>query len=282
MKAALLLLAGISGNLLANPQETQIDIMINFLAQSGQLQQQAECTGLSEQRLRQLYRSTMQQCGFDDENPAHEACVMQQLAATGVPQSRFEQCEQDEETSPQDAMMAQLDALYDRIGERAPTAAEQAQIEQLLAQMQQQGMQDMQQMMTHLAEASVGTEAAITLPIMPDSKILMHIPGGIAIEMGDNMAQSLPGASFASTKTPAQVLAYYQQQLPAFRLHNFSLGEGTEHALMQQLPAGFHYPDAILSGISIPHIHIQQANSMAEQLLPGARSLFFIYYQPAG
>ncbi|KKO45913.1 hypothetical protein WG68_07835 [Arsukibacterium ikkense] len=280
MRAALLLLAGISGNLLANPQDIQIDIMLNFMAQSGQLQQQAECTGLPEQRLRELYRSTLRHCGLDHEDPEHETCVKQRLLTTGVPQERWEQCDQDD--NPQDAILAQLDAIYERIGERAPTAAEQAHIDQLLTQMQQQGMQELQQMMNHLSAASAGTEDVITLPIMPDSKMLMHIPGGIGIEIGDNMVHSLPGASFASTKTPAQVLAYYQQQLPAFRLHNFSLGDSTEHALMQHLPAGFHYPEAILSGISIPHIHIQQANSIAEQLLPGARTLFFIYYQPGG
>ena len=282
MKTSLLLSAAVSGSLLASPQDTQIDIMINFLEQTGQLQQQAECTGLSKPTLSQLYRNTMQQCGLDDEDPTHQACVRQQLVASGIPQSRWEQCEQEQETEPQDVIMAQLDALYDRIGDRSPTAAEQAQIEELLERIQQQGMRDMQQMMANLAAASAGTETAITLPVMPDSKILMHIPGGIAIETDDTVIHSLPGASFASTKTPAQVLAYYQQQLPRFSLHNFKLGEETEHALMQQLPAGFHYPEAILNGISIPHIHIQSANSMAEQLLPGARTLFFIYYQPGG
>lgn len=282
MKAALLVLAGISGSVMANPQDTQIDIMLNFLAQSGQLQQQAECTGLTDQQLRQLYHSTMQQCGLDDEQPEHEVCVQQHLISSGVPQEVWEQCEFEEDTSQQDAMMAQLDALYDSIGEREPTAAEQAQIEQLLTQMQQQQTQEMEQLMGHLAAASAGSETVITLPVMPDSKILMHIPGGMMIETDDSTINSLPGASFASTKTPAQVLAYYQQQLPAFTLHNFSLGDSTEHALMQRLPANFYYPDAILNGISIPHIHIQQANSMAEQLLPGARTLFFIYYQPAG
>ncbi|WP_333609321.1 hypothetical protein [Arsukibacterium sp.] len=280
MKTVLLLIAGLSGSAIASSQQTQIDLILNLLTQTGQLQQQAECTGLSQQRLRELYRSTMQHCGLDDENPAHENCVKQRLVASGVPAERWQQCEQVDE-DPQAAILAQLDAMYERIGERAPTAAEQAQIDQLLAQMQQQGMQEMQQMMTNIAAASAGTEAAITLPILPGSKILMHIPGNIDVEIGDKMISSLPGASFASTKTPEQVLAYYQQQLPSFKLHSFSLGEGIEHALMQQLPAGFYYPREILNGIDIPHIHIQPANGMAEQLQPGAKTLFFIYYQPA-
>lgn len=284
-KLAALLLC--SGSVLANPtQQQQIDMMLTMMESSGTLTRLAQCLDLSKAKLTEALRNTYTACGLADmysesANAVFEACLEGKIPSfSGVPAARWQECGEQEDEQ-QDPVLAQLDALYERIGEREPTAAEQQQIEQLLEQMQQRGMAEMEMMVDGIIAGSQGSEHLITLPLYPQAKILVNIPAQAEIELGEQAYAMLPGASFVTTDSPQQVLQYYRQQLPDYKVHRSSLAQADKVALMQHLPAGFDYVQDMGRAFSIPHIYIQPASAAGQKRLPGAKTLFFIYYPPA-
>jgi len=119
-----------SGTVLANPaqHEQQVNMMLAMMESVGELDRLSQCTDVTPQRLKTLFRTSFNECGFGDmdaeeTDPAHQACIIQSLVShSGVPESHWQACKQDDE-SQDDPLMAQLDALTERIGEREPTAA---------------------------------------------------------------------------------------------------------------------------------------------------------------
>ena len=178
----------------------------------------------------------------------------------------------------EDPLLAELEALTERIGERDPTAAEQRQIDDIIERMQQRGVAEMQQLVDGMIDASQGTAGSISLPVYPDAQLLIHIPANGSLTLGDEQYATLPGASFVTAASPEQVLAFYRQQLPSFTLHRPSLLSDTDVALMQHLPAGFDYVRDTGRAMSIPHIYIQPASDNERRSLASARTLFFVYY----
>lgn len=284
-KLAALLLC--SGSVLANPiQQQQIDTMLSMMESSGALTRLAQCLDLSKAKLTEALRNTYAACGLtemesDAPNAVFEACLISKIPSfSGVPAARWQECGEQEDEQ-QDPILAQLDALYERIGEREPTAAEQQQIEQLLEQMQQRGIAEMEMMVNGIIAGSQGSEHLITLPLYPQAQILVNIPAQAEIELGEQAYATLPGASFVTTDSPQQVLQYYRQQLPDYKVHQSSLAKAGEVALMQHLPAGFDYVKDMGRAFSIAHVYIQPASAAEQKRLPGAKTLFFIYYPPA-
>lgn len=182
------------------------------------------------------------------------------------------------DTEPVDPLLAELEALTERIGEREPTAAEQRQMDDIIERMQQRGVAEMQQLVDGMIDASQGTGGSISLPVYPQAQLLIHIPASGSMTLGDEQYATLPGASFVTADTPQQVLAFYRQQLPGYKLHRPSLLADTDVALMQQLPAGFDYARHTGSAMSIPHVYIQPASDNERRKLAGAKTLFFVYY----
>ena len=281
-----------SGSVFANPtQQQQIDMAIAMMESTGTLTQLAQCLDLPKAKVSQALRNTYAACGLaemdsDAPDAVFEACLVSKIPAySGVPASRWQECgEQDDQQhddEQQDSILAQIDALYERIGDREPTAAEQQQIEQLLEQMQQRGNAELEMMVNGMVAGSQGSEHLITLPLYPRAQILINIPAQAEIEIGEQAYATLPGASFVTTDSPEQVLQYYRQQLPDYKVHRSSLAEKGEVALMQHLPAGFDYVKDMGRAFSIAHIYIQVASGAEQKRLPGAKTLFFIYYPPA-
>jgi hypothetical protein len=280
-----------SGCVLANPaqQEQQINMMLAMMEKMGELERVSQCVALPPNRVKAIFRQTFADCGLgdmmsDEPDPAHEACMQQSMVMhSGIAAEQWQACGNDgDDGRADDPLLAELEALSARIGEREPTAAEQRQMEQIIERMQQRGVAQMQQMVDGMIAGSQGSEASITLPLFPQAQLLINLPAQAAIEIAEQSYPTLPGASFVTTATPAQVLHYYRQQLPAFQLHRPSLKAKTDVALMQSVPAGFDYSRDIGRAFSIPHIYIQPASESDQQRLAGAKTLFFIYYQPAG
>lgn len=279
----------LSGSVLANPaqQEQQLNMMLAMMESTGELDRVSQCISLPQQQLKQIFRQTFTDCGLgdmmaDEPDPSHEACIEQSLIRhSGLPASRWQECEMSDDAEDSDPLLAELDALYDSIGERDPTAAEQQQIEQLIANMQQRNVARMEQMVNGLVAGSQGSESSITLPLYPQADLLINIPAQGEIEVGGQAYQTLPGASFISTDSPQQVLAFYRQQLSEYQQHRPSLASKGEIALMQNVPAGFDYSRDMGLAFSIAHIYIQPASAAEQKRLPGAKTLFFIYYPPA-
>ncbi|WP_027670020.1 hypothetical protein [Rheinheimera baltica] len=277
----------LTGSALANPaqQEQQINMMLTMMERMGELERISQCVGVSQDRLKRVYRQTFAECGMgdmmsDEPSPAHQACLESSIVEhSGVAQERWEACDRDGDTEQQDdPLMAELDALSDRIGDRDPTAAEQQQMDQLIERMQQHGVAEMQQMVDAMIAGSQGSESLITLPLYPEAELLINIPAQSEMEIAEQRYETLPGASFITKASPAQVLAYYRQQLPTFQMHRS--GSDTV-ALMQNIPPGFDYNRNMGQAFSIPHIYIQPASDKDRLRLAGAQTLFFVYYQPA-
>jgi hypothetical protein len=284
--AALLL---VSSGVLANPaqQEQQINMMLAMMEKMGELERVSQCVALPPDRVKAIMRQTFADCGLgdmmsDEPDPAHEACMQQSMVRhSGIAAEQWQACGNDGNDAPEDdPLLAELEALTARIGEREPTAAEQQQIEQIIERMQQRGIAQMQQMVDGLIEGSQGSQASITLPIYPQAKLLINLPARGEIEIAEQRYTTLPGASFVTTATPQQVLAFYQQQLPAYRIHRPTLMAATDVALMQSIPPEFDYSRDMGRAFSIQHIYIQPASDSDRQKLAGANTLFFIYYQP--
>jgi hypothetical protein len=278
----------LSGSVLANPAqlEQQANMMLAMMERMGGLARLAQCIDLPQQQVKTLLKQSILRCGLGDlesEEPdaVHTACMQQSLTDnSGVAADRWQACDNDD--APQaDPLLAELEALSARIGERNPTAAEQQQMEQLISQMQSRGMAQMQQLVDGMIDGSQGSEASITLPIFPQAQLLINLPATGQIEIAEQPYATLPGASFATTASPQQVLDYYRQQLPAYVMHRPALMAATDVALMQRVPAGFDYSRDIGRAFSIPHIYIQPAGEGEQQRVAGAKTLFFIYYQPA-
>lgn len=277
-----------SGSVLANSaqQEKQINMMLTMMESMGEMTRLAECVDLPQPRLQSVLRQTLAECGIGDmtaEEPdqQHTACLHASLERrSGVPADRWLACENSDEEH-EDPLMAELDALSERIGEREPTAAEQRQMDQIIERMQQRGVADMQQMVDAMIAGSQGSEASVTLPVYPEAKLLINIPSQGDIEIAEQRYITLPGASFVTTASPAQVLEFYRQQLPGYRIHRSALSAATDVAYMQNIPVDFDYSRDFGRAFSIPHIYIQPAKAGSQQQLPGAQTLFFVYYQPA-
>tara|TARA_R110002126_G_scaffold54341_2_gene147137 strand:+ start:1767 stop:2591 length:825 start_codon:yes stop_codon:yes gene_type:complete len=267
-------------------QEQQANMVLTMMEQMGELQRLAECVDLPPARLKKAFRQTFAECGMgdmtaDEPDPQHTACMKDNLANfSGVAADRWQACDNSDEEA-EDPLMAELDALYDRIGERDPTAAEQRQMDQIIERMQQRGVAEMQQMVDGMIAGSQGSETLITLPLFPDAQLLINIPAQGEVEIAEQSYTTLPGASFITTATPEQVLDYYREQLPDFRVHSPSMTATGDVALMQHIPAGFDYSRDFGQAFAIPHIYIQPAGDSGKRKLPGANSLFYIYYQPA-
>ena len=284
-KLAALLLC--SSSVLANPtQQQQIDMAISMMESSGTLTRLAQCLDLSKAKVTDALRKTYAACGLaemhdESSNTVFEACMVSKIPSlSGVPAARWQECGEQEDDQ-QDPILAELDALYERIGEREPTAAEQQQIEQLLEQMQQAGAAEMEMAVNSMIAGSQGSEHLITLPLYPQAQLLINIPAQAGVQIGDQVVATLPGASFITTDSPQQVLQYYRQQLNDYKMHRSSLATAGEVALMQHLPAGFDYVKDMARAFSIPHVYIQPASAAEQKRLPGAKTLFFLYYPAA-
>lgn len=277
-----------SGSVLANSaqQEQQLNMMLAMMEQMGELTRLAECVDLPPARLKSAFRQTFAECGMGDmsseeSDPEHKACILDSLAShSGVAAERWQACDNSEE-EPADPLMAELDALTERIGEREPTAAEQQQMDQIIERMQQRGVAEMQQVVDGMIAGSQGTEALVTLPVFPQAKLLINMPAQGEMEIAEQRYVTLPGASFVTTASPAEVLDFYRQQLPSYREHRPALMAATDVAYMQNVPAGFDYVKDVGRALSIPHIFIQPAKAGSQKQLPGAQTLFFVYYPPA-
>ena len=277
-----------SGSVLANSaqQEQQINMMLTMMESMGEMTRLAECIDIPKPRLQTLLRQTLSECGIGDitaeaSEQQHTACLHASLERrSGVTVDRWLACDNSDEEQ-EDPLLAELDALNERIGEREPTAAEQRQLEQIIERMQQRGVADMQQMVDGMIAGSQGSEALITLPLFPDAQLLINIPAQGEIEIAEQRYSTLPGASFLTTATPQQVLNYYREQLPAYHVHTPSMTAKGDVALMQHMPPGFDYSRDFGQAFAIPHIYIQPAGDSGKRKLPGANSMFFIYYQPA-
>lgn len=263
----------------------QQQLLLQMAEQSGLLQQAANCSGVSSSNLKQHLASALQQCPLAANGMPSEQCVKTKLIqSTGISQSAVKKCEQlaaqAQQQQQQSSAETQLTALFDQIGDREPTAAEQMQIEQLTNKLQQEGIAQLRSNVDLLVNASKGTTANIPAPMYPGSKVLVHLPAQGMVQFGDQSIKSLPGVSFASTASATEILAWYQQQFPAYQYRKIELGGTPDHLLLKKAPEPFDYMKLLPQLPGIPHVFITAANKETQRHLPGAQTLFTVTYQP--
>ena len=100
------------------------------------------------------------------------------------------------------------------------------------------------------------------------------------VQFGDQSIKSLPGVSFASTASATEILAWYQQQFPAYQYRKIELGGTPDHLLLKKAPEPFDYMKLLPQLPGIPHVFITAANKETQRHLPGAQTLFAVTYQP--
>ena len=262
-------------------QDQQIKMMIQMMESMGELDRLAECINLPTNKVKTIIQKSMNKCGLPDmenDDPEHMLCMQNEtVSLSGISASKWDAC--GEEQAPENPLLSQLEALYERIGNREPTAQEEREINRLMNQMQEDGIKEMQRMVNGMVEGSQGSEHSISLPIFPNAQLLIHMPAQGAIEIAEQRFDTLPGASFLTKSSPQEVLSFYQNSLPSFKFHKPALSP-QDAVIMKELPNNFDYVRDMGRAFSIPHIYIQPA-AQAEQLrLDGAKTMFFIYYKP--
>lgn len=268
-----------------NIPPAQQQMLLQMAEQSGLLQQAAACSGVSSGQLKQHLAKALQQCPLTANGMPDEQCVKRQvIQQSGVSTATVQKCEQlakqAQQQQQQSSAEEQLSKLFDGIGDREPTAAEQLQIEQLTETLQQQGIAQMRSSVDMLVNASQGTTANIPAPMYPGSKVLVHLPAQGLVRFGDQSVTSLPGVSFASTASADEILAWYQQKYPAYQYRKIEMGGAPDHLLLKKAPEPFDYMKLLPQLPAIPHVFITAANKETQRHLPGAQTLFTVTYQP--
>lgn len=266
-------------------QQQQITMLLSMMENMGQLDSMSACVGLPKPRIKELFSQSITACGMGDilggegGNLEHETCMKEfMLKSSGVSAARLEACS-DGGGEDNDPMGSELDAIYDRIGDREPTAAEKKEIQSLIQGMTQRSTENIDKVVGSLIEASQGAEDSVTLPIYPQAKMLINLPSPGAMFITEE-AMVLPGASFYSTDSPEKVRAFYQKKLPTFKVVESTSLSVTGVALMKSIPPNFEYGRDFEKAFSIEHVLIQEAPKTNQNHLVGAKTLFFIYYQP--
>ncbi len=180
--------------------------MVELMKSNGTLVDSASCLGISADKFETAIRIVMPEClkkhGFDNEETM-EFCMMEGLSQkTGVNKRKLNHCADES----------------DRQGELA-------------------NQDEMQAAMDPMSRSSEGTLDLITLPIYPQSKVMMHMTTGIVMPTLEGKVQALPAATFESEDDPDKVLAFYQTTLPDYEVKKLIQGE---ILLMPTFPENFN------------------------------------------
>lgn len=227
----------------------QFDTIVTRQESSGELADPAKCLGIEAKDMASAFRTAAKTCiekHIYDQLPTKEqegqldACMqalsIKEYKKLGISEADVQRCgekDADQMESERDdkslTIESEIDALMDKIGDRHPTAAEQAQIETLNEKRQQLVMSELDAYAEKMEKAAQGTEDSITLPYPTNSKIKAHHITGM--NMGD--VYSLPVAVLVSPDSPEKLLAFYKRALPKFKV--FDLGDST-YILLEKDP----------------------------------------------
>ena len=249
------------------PDEQMIINMLEAEYQRGGFKQGADCLGVTEQKLFDAVKANTVRC-FKSGSMSDECIDGGLLSSLGVSESKFTHCQElamqgegSDIDAKADALMAELDDIYNALDGREPNAQQQAQIAKLeaelnvlMAQQQEQGQAAINDAVALMAESSAGTESSITLPLYPDATMMVHLVAGI--EMGG--VQSLPAATFASSDNQDKIVAFYKKKLPNFKYQN--LGEAG-HLFMQNMPENFSMLNNLDVFMTSPHVFVSSAQA---------------------
>lgn len=268
-------------------EEQMILNMMDAQLESGAYKSGAACLGVSEQKLADAAKKAMSACfkTNKDSEELLDKCVQgHAIKSLGVTAKKFEACRDAEEESDQGdfsemtRLNAKLDKLWEKIGDREPTKAEEAEIAALSAQIDkamQEGLKgaraNMEKSLGMVEQASQGTEKDITLPIYKNSKIKIHSMSGTSL----GGEKGLPAATFSSPDSPDKIIAFYKKALPKYAFKD--LGE-IGVIFMETMPANFDILKHNKEYMSVPHVYIRSLTDESSKK-QGIKSLIEIAYR---
>lgn len=128
-----------------------------------------------------------------------------------------------------------------------------------------------------LSDITQDGEEKVTLPVVPDSKLIIHATSGIDKSTDEGTVQSLPLAVFLTLKKPEEVVEWYREQLPDYTVLQSGSGEHVQILESAGDDARIDGPDTYRT----PNIRIQPTDARTATHMKGARTMLQVYYQPA-
>lgn len=117
----------------------------------------------------------------------------------------------------------------------------------------------------------------VTLPVVPESKLIIHATRGIDKSTDEGTVQSLPLAVFLTLMTPEEVVDWYRQELPDFTILQSDSGEHVQILQSAGDKTRIDGPDTY----RIPNIRIQPTDARTATHMEGSRTMVQVYYRPA-
>lgn len=128
-----------------------------------------------------------------------------------------------------------------------------------------------------LSDITQEGEENVTLPVVPESKLIIHATTGIDKSTEQGTVQSLPLAVFLTLMTPDEVVDWYRTELPDFAVLQDDSGEQVQILERVGNETRIDGPDTY----RIPNIRIQPTDARTSTHMEGSRTMLQIYYQPA-
>ena len=279
--------------------QAMFDMMLSMMKNSpadGRVEA-AACLGVSEAKLESMAEHAMKTCFEqhktktpEDFMDSMDACFEPTMEKqSGLSKAQFDRCESKEDKALEKLahIEDQIDALYDQLDELLyDTEGNHNQIEMLENQLDalnkerravedsldrgmgesaftpdsmEASMEQMEEVMQWVSEASEQSLHLITLPVYENSQVMMHMADSSQMEMA-GVTNALPSATFASKDPAEKILAFYRKKLPDFKYKH--LGNG-EHILMETMPDDFNILKDMDLYLSTPHVLIRPMDGKA-------------------
>lgn len=127
-----------------------------------------------------------------------------------------------------------------------------------------------------LSDITSEGEEQVTLPVVPDSKLIIHATRGIDKSTSEGTVQSLPLAVFLTLMAPEEVVDWYRTELPDFTVLQNDSGEHVQILETTGTDTRIDGPDTY----RIPNIRIQPTDARTATHMKGSKTMLQVYYQP--
>jgi hypothetical protein len=208
-------------NTQANEKDAMVEMIVNMMKQSVDLDSLSNCLGVTETNFIDAYTKTIEVCIPKD---GLEGNCMEELAPEilGISKTKFDSCTPDDDVSEHEHEHEhEEDIDYSALSEEEMTA--------LREKKQAEGMALMEEMAAIMKKSSEGTESKISLPVYSPSTIASHYNRGMQNNKGKT---TLPVATFTTKDSVEKVAEFYKKSLPDFEIdHNKGL-----YYVMKKIP----------------------------------------------
>ncbi|PKI12674.1 hypothetical protein [Colwellia sp. 12G3] len=187
----------------ADKNDAMVEMVVNMMKQTVQLDSLSNCLGVTETNFIKAYTKTVEACIPKD---GLEGNCIEELAPEilGISKAKFDSCIPDDDVAEQEEAVD-----YSALSEKERAA--------LLTKQQAEGMARMEEMAALMKKSSEGTEDKISLPVYSPSTMSSHYSSGMQNSMGKT---TLPVATFTTKDSVEKVVGFYKNSLPDFKIKN--------------------------------------------------------------